>query len=271
MIFQVSTILLISAVLSIASASPLPPTEIQAYKIDEASAKLHWPDPEDLLIEGIETLVAPAKSTLNLLNWKQTAFSEPVEPYNRRKHFGSWITDPRTDDCLNTRARVLIRDSKTEVGFKKDNPCAVDSGTWEDPYSAKVLYRHDQVQVDHMVPLKNTYVSGGWAWSQKRRCLYANFTANNIHLITVASEENLSKGDSTPENYLPKNGRYVCEYLHNWLKIKMIWGLKLKPQEAEAIKENVASFGCDPKQFVLSLKELAAQRTATEKLQVICE
>ena len=245
-------------------------SETRTFRIEDRKTATPLLTPTQWLETGI---AAYARSSVrfNLLKWlSQLETEESYEVYNRRRHFGTWVDDPHDQTCHNTRAKVLQRDSATPVKLSPNNPCSVIEGQWKDPYSGLVLTRADEVQVDHLVPLKNTYLSGGWKWSQKKRCLYANFMGTPFHLLTVEARENMSKGDSTPERYMPPNQSYACQYLKNWLSVKLIWNLKMSESEADAIREHFQNNGCSAKDFTLSENEVAAQRLATEKLQNLC-
>ncbi|NJL24929.1 MAG: HNH endonuclease [Calothrix sp. SM1_5_4] len=128
------------------------------------------------------------------------------------------------------------------------------------PYAGGVHSRAGEIQIDHMVPLKNAYVSGAWAWDYQRRCAYANFLGNSYHLIAVSGRENMSKGDRTPADWLPSNRGFVCTYLKAWLSVKLVWRLIMNPRESDAIKTAFREHGCDPKIFKLRQSELESQR-----------
>lgn len=205
---------------------------------------------------------AATTKAVDLLEWKLDENDEltPNEPYNRRLHYGRWINDPSDDTCYNTRAKVLVRDSQTEVKFRGNNKCVVDSGEWKDPYTNTVLTLAKQLQIDHMVPLKNSFISGAWKWTSKARCLYANYLGEKFHLISSDGKENVIKGDRGPHEYLPPNESYTCEYLWNWLAIKLIWNLKMSRAESEGIKEVYERSGCNRMDFHFPVQRLNEQR-----------
>ncbi|MEZ0391017.1 MAG: HNH endonuclease [Pseudobdellovibrionaceae bacterium] len=226
-----------------------------------------------LLLHPPSSLAHSISDKISLLNQSRpiSSFPPPTEPYNRRKHFGTWVDDPRDQTCFNTRAQVLIRDSRSAVEFKPEDACSVDAGIWLDPYTKEFLYSHKDVQVDHLVPLKHAYVAGGWRWSAKKRCLYANFMSNSFHLLTVKAQENSIKGDSSPEKYLPPHRGAICEYLQNWLKVKAIWKLQIVESELSFIKDEIRRSHCSEEDFQISKRELRAQQNATESQQSLCE
>ncbi|WII70861.1 HNH endonuclease family protein [Bdellovibrio sp. 22V] len=202
------------------------------------------------------------KVLVNLLRW--TIHNEdlalPEEGYIRKLHFGRWINDPTDDTCMNTRAKVLVRDSEEEITYRGDRQCVVETGRWLDPYSNKEFTSSREIQIDHMVPLKNAYVSGAWKWDYKTRCLYANYMGYRNHLIPASVRENTSKGDRAPDRYLPTELSYRCQYVKDWLTVKLIWGLTMNPDEAQAIHEVVTNYGCKVSNFRISKTELESQR-----------
>jgi len=242
--------------------------ETEYYTIEESpgrpplgASELSSFVPEELF-SGAEVFNAVRAGVLNLLQWTLHPQPPPMpsERYHRTWHFGRWINDPTDETCYNTRTKVLIRDSEGPVSFKERNHCLVESGDWQDPYAGMELRSSREIQIDHMVPLKNAYLAGAWQWNYQTRCTYANFLGNRFHLISASGRENMRKGDRGPDGYLPPNESYHCEYLENWLKVKLIWGLNMTPSEIQAIREDVRQSGCNPKNFRLSTAELAAQR-----------
>jgi hypothetical protein len=228
--------------------------------------------PEEIVRDGIQTLM-PAGGTLNLLKWVRHNGSPqtPSEPYNRVKHFGPWINDPTDTTCYNTRAKVLIRDSDQPVTFKPTNHCVVEDGHWEDPYTATLKTTVKEVQIDHVVPLKNAYQSGAWSWPSLKRCLYANYMGNNYHLLSVDGHENMGKGDNGPDKYLPPNSRFVCQYLQDWLRIKTIWQMSLTASEALGVRGALQQYHCTIGNASMTRKDLEDQRVRTLQMQEICK
>lgn len=217
--------------------------------------------------------VAQIKSkVLSLLAFKHhdENYGDVNEPYKRQKHFGGWIDDPRDRECLNTRAKVLVRDSTTKVTFRS-NGCTVESGKWLDPYGGRTYSRASDIQIDHFVPLKNAYISGAWKWDRVKRCLYSNFMGNDFHLLPVEGNENMLKSDSTPEKYMPPNPEYRCQYLAQWLKVKLIWSLGLTPPEKAAVEDHIQRNGCDLAQFQYEVSDLETQRQFIQANRDLCQ
>lgn len=207
-------------------------------------------------IQGLKQVV------VNLLKWTLHEKSPPApqEKYMRKLHFGRWINDPTDDTCMNTRAKVLVRDSNEEVTFRGDRQCVVEAGHWNDPYAGKEVVAAREIQIDHMVPLKNAYVSGAWEWDYKTRCLYANYMGYRGHLVSADASQNMSKGDRAPDKYLPSNLAYRCQYIRDWLAVKLIWKLNMTVDEVQAIHDVVTNYGCKATDFRFTKKELERQR-----------
>lgn len=218
---------------------------------------------------GEETLSELKAKVYDLLklDHHQENFGQPSEPYKRLQHFGTW---KHNGDCLNTRAEVLVRDSRVKPEFSSGG-CTVVRGEWLDPYTNGIYHNASDIQIDHLVPLKNAYINGAWKWNFKKRCLYGNFVANEFHLVSVQGHENMKKGDKGPEGYLPPNARYRCEYLQNWLKIKLIWQLHLTDDEEKAVNNVVEENNCDVRTFKFSSRDLTAQRNAMAKNADLCD
>lgn len=193
---------------------------------------------------------------------KKGPIKSPSEKYDRNHHFGKWLKDPNQGSCLNTRAQVLVRQSRVPVTFKEDNPCTVAKGEWADPFSGRVFTNASDIQIDHFVPLKNAYSTGAWKWEQKTRCLFANFLENRYHLMAVSGDENMRKGDKSPDKWMPSNTSFSCSYLNIWLKIKLVWNLNLSASEALFIKDTLQDLGCAPSKFTMTESELRRLRAS---------
>lgn len=212
--------------------------------------------------------VDPKAQSIDLLNFEDIiqTFPRPAEPYKRDTQYGKWLKD---SNCLDTRAKVLIRDSKSQVGFMP-NGCTVEMGDWDDPYTGKLHTKSKDIQIDHVVALKNSYMTGGHEWAPAKRCLYANYMGNNFHLLSVNGPENLKKGDTTPSQYIPPNKAYTCEFLKQWLSIKTIWALRITPKEGDAIQKIAAENNCDRSKMQMTQEFLAEQHRFMEENMNLC-
>lgn len=152
-------------------------------------------------------------------------------PY-KRALYRHWIDENK--DCRDTRVEVLARDART-VEFSQDG-CKVVGGVWDDPYTGKVFKNPKELDVDHLVPLKNAHESGAWAWLPERRRDYANFLKYEKHLLAVSASENRKKGDKGPDRYMPPEQAYHCTYVQAWVEVKREWELEMTQDEEETVR-----------------------------------
>ena len=160
----------------------------------------------------------------------------PAIPAYDRGDWRHWID--ADGDCQNTRNEVLIRDSTIQVTFKPradGRQCIVIAGRWIDPYSNEVITSPAALDIDHMVPLQNAHLSGGWDWDNDRRRDYANNLDDAHHLLAVKASLNRQKGAKGPEEWKPPTQSYWCTYATDWERIKTTWHLSMTTTEAAAV------------------------------------
>ena len=140
-----------------------------------------------------------------------------------RDDWGSWIDED--GDGLNTRHEVLAEESLIKPVISNNK---VVSGKWFDKYTGKYFTNPSDLDIDHLVPLKNAYISGASNWSKKKKNRYYNYLKYDNHLIAVSKSANRTKSDKSPVEWLPPNKEYQCEYVREWYKIKTAWGLSIE-------------------------------------------
>ena len=160
-----------------------------------------------------------------------------------RSKFRHWITQP--DGC-STREAVLVRDATTVNA----NGCRIISGSWFSPYDATTWTSGSRLDIDHMVPLKEAWVSGASAWSADRRKAFANDMGWRGSLIAVSASSNRSKGDKDPARWMPPSTSFWCTYLFDWIDVKYRWRLSVDQVEKQAIAQDLAS--CPDDGFLLA-------------------
>ena len=156
-------------------------------------------------------------------------------PVYDRKDWKHW-TDA-DGDCQDARQEVLIAESLLEVAFETDRECRVAGGRWYGAFTAAYVEDPGNLDIDHLVPLKNAHNSGGWAWDAAKKEKYANHLDDHDHLIAVTAGANRSKGAKGPEEWGPPDLDYWCEYSWDWTEIKARWGLTMTQIEAEIVMD----------------------------------
>lgn len=227
----------------------------------------------DHTYEAYYTISILAKANkLSLLAW--TFHSDPQyqapETYQRTKHFRGWIIDPSQNTCFNVRNLVLHRNALQPITLDPKNNCRIQSSSWYDPYSDEYFLRANELQIDHVVPLKNAYLAGAWNWDTAKRCHYENFLEDSTHLIPVEKTANLSKGERGPESYMPINTRFHCNYLAMWLRIKALWHLKIATLEADGIRAFINENACPTDLFEMNLQDYQRLEKKTQEPPEVC-
>jgi len=157
-----------------------------------------------------------------------------------RALFEHW-RDIDGDGC-DSREQVLKRDSVTlpQVDPYK---CKVVAGDWVSPYDGARWSDPTDIDIDHVVALKEAWDSGAWAWSAATRNAYANDTSDKRTLLAVTDNVNQQKSDKDPSNWVPPLKSYLCTYLGNWISVKARWNLSMDKSEWGRIK-NLLNSSC---------------------------
>jgi hypothetical protein len=178
---------------------------------------------------GIPT-AATARTYLATLT---VAASTHTTTYDRDL-FPTWDTISGT---CNTRETVLKRDG---TGVVVDSACASTSGSWYSPYDGATWTAGSDVDIDHMVPLKNAWISGAWGWTTAKRESFAN-DLTNPQLWAVTDNVNQSKSDKSPDAWKPPLTSYYCTYSRAWVKVKYVWALTITSAEKTALTSMLAT------------------------------
>ncbi len=137
---------------------------------------------------------------------------------------------------------MLIRDAAgtAEVGTS----CGVTSGAWYSVYDGVWLDHATQLDVDHVVALKEAWDSGANDWTTFRREAFANDFDDPHALIAVSSSSNQEKGAADPSNWLPDNPDDQCRYIVAWVIVKARWELSMDESEHGRIR-NLLTGPCE--------------------------
>jgi hypothetical protein len=190
-----------------------------------------------LLISFIFTNTAYAlpSKTFSYKSIEQAANALKVAPEDRtgyvRTKFKHWVG---VGNGCDSRKAVIISEAIVKPIIEKG--CVIKGGEWLSIYDSVKVIDAGKLDVDHMVPLAEAWDSGASAWDDKKRELYANDQTDTIHLIAVTGASNRSKSDRDPAEWMPTNEKYKCQYIMNWVSIKIRWSLSVDEKELFAIK-----------------------------------
>jgi Protein of unknown function (DUF1524) len=155
------------------------------------------------------------------------------------------VTVPGGHNGCDTRNDVLARDlhagqvegAAVPERVRQPGGCVVLEGVLDEPYTGQLVHftkeHADQVQIDHVVPLAAAWRAGASTWDPFTRRNFANDPRN---LLVVDGHTNQSKGDATPDAWMPPNAGYHCEYARIVVTVKATYKLTVTAAEQQALK-----------------------------------
>jgi hypothetical protein len=144
-----------------------------------------------------------------------------------RDLFRHWVD--ADGDCQDTREEVLVAESRVPIGG-----CTISTGEWFSWYDRETWTRSSDVDIDHLVPLKEAWDSGARSWDGATRERYANDLGDSRALVAVTDNVNQSKGDRDVAEWLPEFG--VCRYVRQWVAVKLRWDLSVDAAEKTTLR-----------------------------------
>jgi hypothetical protein len=171
--------------------------------------------------------------------------ADEVRSGYKRDNFKHWVG---TGNGCDSRKSVIISEAIKKPAVEKG--CVIKGGEWLSIYDNIKVTEAGKLDVDHMVPLAEAWDSGAQAWDAKKRELYANDQTDPRHLIAVTGSSNRSKSDQDPADWMPTNKAYACEYVANWVSIKVRWSLSIDAKEKAALISNLK--GCKPAKILVN-------------------
>ncbi|POR35519.1 Putative secreted protein [Tolypocladium paradoxum] len=208
-----SASVLLSAVAVVLAApfpEPTPPSQVES-----------WTD------ETMQPGIPSATTAKTLLAGLQVAASGSGTGYSRDL-FPHWVTISGT---CNAREFVLKRDG---TGVQTDSACAAVAGSWTSPYDGATWTLASDIDIDHMVPLKNAWISGASSWTTAQRQAFAN-DITRPQLWAVTDNVNQAKSDSSPDNWKPPLTSFYCTYAKSWVQVKSYYQLTITSAEKSAL------------------------------------
>ncbi|WP_308343810.1 HNH endonuclease family protein [Streptomyces sp. MK37H] len=122
----------------------------------------------------------------------------------------------------------------------QDGQCRATSGHWTSPYDGVTADSAAQLDIDHVVPLKEAWRSGASEWSTEDRRAFANDLTHS-QLIAVSARSNRSKGDKDPASWQPPAGQLPMHLRPRLGLGKHVYGLTVDPAERSALDGMLAT------------------------------
>lgn len=165
----------------------------------------------------------------------------PVEDEVRdgydRDLFPLW-SDEDGDGC-NTRNEVLIAEAVEAP--TTGSSCRLTGGRWYSYYDGEEWTQTGDLDIDHLVPLAESWDSGSRDWSTDDRERYANDLGDDRDLVAVTDNVNQSKSDQDPAEWMPPLEDVACQYIEEWTVVKTRWRLSVDQAEKDALTEIAAN------------------------------
>ena len=118
--------------------------------------------------------------------------------------------------------------------FIDERQCFVTTGYWFDPYTNQYFTDDDDLDVDHIVPLKWSFDHGAANWPVS---LKAAFAYDFENLIAVKDTENREKRAKGPDKWLPDNHGYRCDYIKRFVSIVNKYQLTFTASENRTVRK----------------------------------
>lgn len=198
--------------------------------------------PEEKPSTGGEVTIEPAEpvaevkegatvTLATLLSELKVEKEENSDTYDRDK-FRHWVN---VEGKCSAREFVLITESTATVKYSNEEECKVSTGVWLSLYDGKTVKSAGDIDIDHMVPLKEAWESGAASWNSNKRRSYANDIEYPKSLIAVSASSNRSKSDRDPADWLPEVKSYACTYIADWVSVKYRWKLSVDKTEKKVL------------------------------------
>jgi hypothetical protein len=187
------------------------------------------------------TVAVPARADVYTASLRTAIANLPVAAEVRtgysRSLFPHWI-DADGDRC-NTRNEVLISEARTAPGVSSS--CALSGGRWYSYYDNAWWTATSDLDIDHMVALAEAWDSGARRWTTARRQAFANDLGDGRSLVAVTDNVNQSKGDRDPAQWVPPYSPTRCQFIREWVEVKLRWRLTVDTAEKNALRSRAAS------------------------------
>jgi hypothetical protein len=161
----------------------------------------------------------------------QTVALADVPGYDRSV-FGPEI-NAASADCMSLRHEILVERAVIIASYD-DDECKIMAGVWSDEYTGEEVGFADELEIDHIVPLKWAWEHGAYAWPKDR---LREFNSDRDILRVVSARVNRQKGGKGPDKWMPSNPTMGCDYVVVFLDAVARYDLTLSDDERAAFSQ----------------------------------
>lgn len=202
-------------------------------------------------------------SALSVLNTLAVKGKAPATGYDRNGKFGNGWKDFDGNKC-DERQDTLKRDL-SKIKFKDAKNCQLASGVLADAYTGTTInwkVNSGSVDIDHVVALRNVWISGGQQLSQDQRLAVAN---DPLNLMASQASANRSKGAANAAEWLPRHKAFRCQYIATQVSVKKKYALAVTAAEKAAMRKVLESCPKQKSAKVSPIKVIAAKAPPASK------
>jgi len=184
----------------------------------------------------LASLVASSEKATSALAALTVKGKAAMTGYDRAQYGAAW-SDVDHNGC-DTRNDILDRDLTDKTYREGTHSCIVTTGTIVSPYTGSTITFQRgnvtslEVQIDHVVALANSWVTGAQTWDAATRKAFAN---DPLNLLAVDGASNSQKLASDASAWLPKSKAFRCTYVALQISVKAKYGLTVTGAERDAM------------------------------------
>lgn len=149
-----------------------------------------------------------------------------------RDQFGSGWVDVDRNGCDTRNDMLILRLEDRDMS----GSCKVLSGDLADPYTGTWVHFErggkSEVDIDHVVALKDAWIKGAASWEFAKRVAFAN---DPLNLEPAEASANRQKGAGDAATWLPSYKPFRCAYVARQVAVKTKYGLWMTQPELDAV------------------------------------
>lgn len=179
---------------------------------------------------------SPPEKLLEALNKVQASEPLPKEYQTKfvRSEWQYWLGSPCT-----VRADFM-REKGSEVTLVEGSRCNPATGKWTSPFTNEVIENPFDVGVTQVVTPQYAADHGGAAWDLKKKEAFAN---DSTQLEIISSEERENRGSMGPDEYMPSEEGYSCQYAKTWTYVLDKYSLTATEASKDTLREALGQCG----------------------------
>jgi len=121
--------------------------------------------------------------------------------------------------------------------------CGLTGGRWFSRYDGVTTTQRAALGIEHLVPLREVWQSGGRRWTALSRRQMANDLGYPSTVNVATARVIRAKGSAEPRTWMPPVPRTRCTYVAEWVAVKWRWHLRVDRPERRHLAKKLAACG----------------------------